>query len=220
MAAYFEERGRKSHRGAMRLRTAPAALVISPYAKTNFVDNTLTDQSSILRFIEDNWSTGRIGGGSFDAIGRDSEQHARLQRTSSRSAPPAAAGSDHRRAALKAQGLTIRLLPRHCETGAPAKGLRARPLYSFGFLSHSERGELASSGKFFFFVILSKARSTRSDSSDAALRRAPGAPESNRCAQILRLASQTCFVQDDPKVKGFYAWKTQHQLQDCFATGR
>ena len=43
-------------------------LVISPYAKANFVDDTLTDQSSILRFIEDNWSTGRIGGGSFDAI--------------------------------------------------------------------------------------------------------------------------------------------------------
>jgi phospholipase C len=43
-------------------------IVISPYAKANFVDNTLTDQSSILRFIEDNWSTGQIGGGSFDAI--------------------------------------------------------------------------------------------------------------------------------------------------------
>ena len=43
-------------------------LVISPYAKANFVDNTLIDQSSILRFIEDNWGTGRIGGGSFDAI--------------------------------------------------------------------------------------------------------------------------------------------------------
>jgi phospholipase C len=43
-------------------------IVISPYAKANFVDNTLTDQSSILRFIEDNWSTGRIGGGSFDAV--------------------------------------------------------------------------------------------------------------------------------------------------------
>ncbi|HZT91090.1 MAG TPA: alkaline phosphatase family protein [Gaiellaceae bacterium] len=42
-------------------------LVISPYAKANFVDNTLTDQTSILRFIEDNWSLGRIGGGSFDA---------------------------------------------------------------------------------------------------------------------------------------------------------
>jgi phospholipase C len=43
-------------------------LVISPYAKANFVDGTLTDQSSILRFIEDNWNTGRIGDGSFDAI--------------------------------------------------------------------------------------------------------------------------------------------------------
>ena len=43
-------------------------MVISPYAKSNFVDHTLTDQSSILRFIEDNWRTGRIGGGSFDAI--------------------------------------------------------------------------------------------------------------------------------------------------------
>ena len=41
-------------------------MVISPFARTNFVDHTLTDQSSILRFIEDNWSTGRIGGGSFD----------------------------------------------------------------------------------------------------------------------------------------------------------
>jgi len=43
-------------------------IVISPFAKANFVDSTLTDQTSILRFIEDNWSTGRIGGGSFDAI--------------------------------------------------------------------------------------------------------------------------------------------------------
>ena len=42
-------------------------LVISPYAKRNFVDGTLTDQSSILRFIEDNWGTGQIGGGSSDA---------------------------------------------------------------------------------------------------------------------------------------------------------
>src|SRR5579885_813730 len=43
-------------------------LVISPFAKKNFVDNTLTDQSSILRFIEDNWNLGRIGDQSFDAI--------------------------------------------------------------------------------------------------------------------------------------------------------
>lgn len=43
-------------------------LVISPYAKKNYVDHTLTDQSSILRFIEDNWKLGRIGDGSYDAI--------------------------------------------------------------------------------------------------------------------------------------------------------
>ncbi len=43
-------------------------LVISPFAKVNFVDHSITDQSSILRFIEDNWSTGRIGDQSFDAL--------------------------------------------------------------------------------------------------------------------------------------------------------
>jgi phospholipase C len=41
-------------------------LVISPYAKRNFVDHSITDQSSILRFIEDNWRLGRIGDQSFD----------------------------------------------------------------------------------------------------------------------------------------------------------
>jgi phospholipase C len=43
-------------------------LVVSPWAKKNFIDDTITDQSSILRFIEDNWNLGRIGGGSVDAI--------------------------------------------------------------------------------------------------------------------------------------------------------
>jgi phospholipase C len=44
-------------------------LLISPYAKQNYVDHTLTDQTSTLRFIEDNWLEGqRIGNGSFDAI--------------------------------------------------------------------------------------------------------------------------------------------------------
>jgi phospholipase C len=44
-------------------------LVISPWAKENFVDHTVTDQTSIIRFIEDNWLDGkRIGGGSFDAL--------------------------------------------------------------------------------------------------------------------------------------------------------
>ena len=43
-------------------------LVISPFARRNYVDHRVTDQSSILRFIEDNWSLGRIGNGSTDAI--------------------------------------------------------------------------------------------------------------------------------------------------------
>jgi len=44
-------------------------LVISPWARRNFVDHTVTDQSSILRFVEDNWlGRQRIGQGSFDAI--------------------------------------------------------------------------------------------------------------------------------------------------------
>jgi len=41
-------------------------LVISPWAKTNFVDHQMTDQTSVLRFIEDNWLLGRIGDQSFD----------------------------------------------------------------------------------------------------------------------------------------------------------
>jgi phospholipase C len=43
-------------------------MVVSPYSKVNFVDHSVTDQSSILRFIEDNWGLGRLGGGSFDEI--------------------------------------------------------------------------------------------------------------------------------------------------------
>lgn len=41
-------------------------LVISPYAKKDAVDSHLITQSSVVRFIEDNWGLGRIGGGSFD----------------------------------------------------------------------------------------------------------------------------------------------------------
>ncbi len=43
-------------------------MVISPYAKKNFVSHTFTTQASIPQFIEDNWLNGeRLGGGSFDA---------------------------------------------------------------------------------------------------------------------------------------------------------
>jgi phospholipase C len=41
-------------------------IVISPYSKTNYVDSTVIDQSSVVRFIEDNWTLPRIGNGSFD----------------------------------------------------------------------------------------------------------------------------------------------------------
>ncbi len=44
-------------------------LLISPYAKTNYVSNTTADQSSILAFIEDNWLGGqRVSSTSFDNV--------------------------------------------------------------------------------------------------------------------------------------------------------
>jgi len=44
-------------------------LVVSPWARQNFVDHSVTDQTSIIRFVEDNWLGGqRIGQGSFDGI--------------------------------------------------------------------------------------------------------------------------------------------------------
>ena len=44
-------------------------VVISPYTRSNYVSHNLTDQSSIIKFVEDNWLGGeRIGGGSYDVI--------------------------------------------------------------------------------------------------------------------------------------------------------
>jgi phospholipase C len=42
-------------------------LVISPFAKQNVVDHTVTDQSSMIRFVEDNWKLSPIPS-SFDKI--------------------------------------------------------------------------------------------------------------------------------------------------------
>ena len=42
-------------------------LVVSPWAKRNFVAHSISDQSSIIRFIEDNWKLGRLGDQSTDA---------------------------------------------------------------------------------------------------------------------------------------------------------
>ena len=44
-------------------------LVISNFAKQNYVDHRLIDQTSVIHFIENNWLGGeRLGGGSFDSI--------------------------------------------------------------------------------------------------------------------------------------------------------
>ena len=50
--------------------TRQPLLAISPFSKINYVDHTLTDQTSVLKFVEDNWLAGaRIQtGGSFDTI--------------------------------------------------------------------------------------------------------------------------------------------------------
>jgi len=50
-------------------------LIISPWARHNFVDHAVTDQTSIARFIEDNWLEGRrIGQGSFDGLANSINQ--------------------------------------------------------------------------------------------------------------------------------------------------
>ena len=41
-------------------------LIVSPFSKVNYIDHQVTDQKSILKFIEDNWNLGRIGDQSFD----------------------------------------------------------------------------------------------------------------------------------------------------------
>ena len=58
--------GNPSFQGRCGLGPRLPLLVISPYARRNFIDHTLTEQASVLKFIEDNWGLGRIGGGSFD----------------------------------------------------------------------------------------------------------------------------------------------------------
>jgi phospholipase C len=43
-------------------------MIVSPFAKKNYVDHTLIDQSSVVKFIEDNWLGGARIPGSFDAV--------------------------------------------------------------------------------------------------------------------------------------------------------
>ena len=59
----FNEQGRCGYGPRLPL------LVISPYARSNSVSNTLTDQSSILKFVEQNWSLGEIPGSAANIAG-------------------------------------------------------------------------------------------------------------------------------------------------------
>jgi phospholipase C len=55
------------HTGRCGLGPRLPLLLISPWARTNAVDHTLLDTTSVLRMIEDRFAGGRrIGGGSFD----------------------------------------------------------------------------------------------------------------------------------------------------------
>ncbi len=61
--------GTNPAQGRCAYGTRQPLLVISPWAKKNFVDSTVTDQSSISKFIEDTFLGGqRLGGGSFDSV--------------------------------------------------------------------------------------------------------------------------------------------------------
>ncbi|MBV9842103.1 MAG: alkaline phosphatase family protein [Sphingomonadaceae bacterium] len=47
-------------------------VLISPYAKVNYIDHTAITQASVIKFIEDNWlSSKRLGGGSADTTAGD-----------------------------------------------------------------------------------------------------------------------------------------------------
>jgi phospholipase C len=59
-------------------------LLISPWARANYVDNSLLDQSSVVKFIEDNWNVPAMGNGATDtaagSIGLMFDFHAHPQR--------------------------------------------------------------------------------------------------------------------------------------------
>lgn len=56
------------HQGRCAYGPRIPLLIISPFSRVNFVDHSLTDQTSLIKFIEDNWDLGGIGGGSLDAL--------------------------------------------------------------------------------------------------------------------------------------------------------
>jgi phospholipase C len=66
MCQFTNESSKVEHDNRCGLGPRLPFMLISPYAKSNYVDNTLTEQSSIIKFVEQNWSLGSIGAGSED----------------------------------------------------------------------------------------------------------------------------------------------------------
>jgi Phosphoesterase family len=60
------------HLAMVTRAAASVCLVISPWAKHNYIDHTVTEQASILRFIEDNWGLDRIDDGTNPKPGTES----------------------------------------------------------------------------------------------------------------------------------------------------
>jgi phospholipase C len=60
--------GRKNAQGRCGYGMRQPLIVISPWAKKNYLDHTLTDQASVLRFIEDIFASSNRITGSFDGI--------------------------------------------------------------------------------------------------------------------------------------------------------
>jgi len=57
----------KPEQGRCGLGARMPFIVVSPWARANYVDGGLLDQSSVVKFIEDNWSLPAMGNGAADA---------------------------------------------------------------------------------------------------------------------------------------------------------
>ena len=87
-------------------------LVISPWAKANYVGHDQISLTSVVRFIEDNWLHGqRIGSGSFDATAGSIDGYVRL--CFERQQPSALSRPGDRCAAVCSAGAGRRSLKRH-----------------------------------------------------------------------------------------------------------
>jgi phospholipase C len=121
-------------------------LLISPFAKKNFVSHTLTDQSSIVRFIEDNWLGGQRlssqsadnSAGSLQDMLDFSQQPTRALLLDPVSGEPtsanAAAGAGAAAPAAGQAGPSVTYQPGWNLVGAPAGmafSQAANPLYTF-----------------------------------------------------------------------------------------